>query len=440
MKRRNYYRLIVLLSLMLSVFLSCQDPPEQTPKEKVAADKASKSKVPAEVGLTELVERIQPAVVTIIAIDKNRKARSQGTGFFIDEGGYLITNFHVLRGATEAVVKCYDGQIYPIEMVISEDEEADLIEVWVDIPEGSVNWAQVTDEKPKIAERVIVIGSPLGFDQTVSDGIVSGFHVPRSELELIQISAPISPGSSGSPVVNMKGEVIGVAKGIYAGGQNINFAIPGRYVLNLEEYESGITLAEWAGRSEDPDQTATSEEIPERTESPGYSRESVEPRGPIASRPYPRNPPIISVAPPLPDYPSVPAKFSGFMTPEYSNRDKYEEYVFRQIGGNPLDIDPMEEVRKAGAELPALFRRVFRGKRWSDRHRMTKHQANFWNEYIKTYREDVYNSAVSRRGTGISKYNWMMSQFDNAWNEYQTAIMKYEQQKAAYERWQAQQR
>ncbi len=96
---------------------------------------------------------------------------------------------------------------------------------------------------PETGERVIVIGTPLGLEKTVSDGIVSAVRDVAGFGKIIQVTAPISPGSSGSPVVNMKGEVIGVATFFVVAGQNLNFAIPVERISKLVQGK-GPTLSE----------------------------------------------------------------------------------------------------------------------------------------------------------------------------------------------------
>jgi tetratricopeptide (TPR) repeat protein len=96
---------------------------------------------------------------------------------------------------------------------------------------------------PAIGERIVVIGSPMGLDQTVSDGIVSAVRELQGSRKVIQITAPISTGSSGSPVVNMKGDVVAVACALMANGQNLNFGIPSERVSSLSP-GSGYPLAQ----------------------------------------------------------------------------------------------------------------------------------------------------------------------------------------------------
>jgi len=199
----------------------------------------------AEVNLTSLVKKLQPAVGTILTYDKDNKFLGQGSGFFIDADGHLITNYHVLRGAYQAEVKTQDGKKYPITSVIAENKAMDLIKVSANIPRTSFQWLNVTGALPAIAERIVVIGSPMGLAQTISEGIVSGVREIPNRGKILQISAPISPGSSGSPVVNMKGQVIGVATFYLMKGQSLNFAIPAQYLIDLKSVGTGKALTAW---------------------------------------------------------------------------------------------------------------------------------------------------------------------------------------------------
>ncbi len=91
-----------------------------------------------------------------------------------------------------------------------------------------------------------MVGSPMGLEQTISEGIVSAVREIPNLGKIFQISAPISSGSSGSPVINMKGEVIGVATFQFIKGQNLNFAVSGKYVMDLKHKKTGMTIKEWA--------------------------------------------------------------------------------------------------------------------------------------------------------------------------------------------------
>jgi tetratricopeptide (TPR) repeat protein len=199
----------------------------------------------ASADLTGVVKRVQPAVAMLITYDIDREVGGIGSGFFVDETGLLITNYHVLKGAYSAEVKTYDGRRFPISAIIAQDRSADIIKVVVDIGKERVPAVAVTDRLPSIAERVVVVGNPLGLEQTVSEGIVSAIRDMPSIGSFFQISAPISPGSSGSPVLSLAGEVLGIATFQSMQGQNLNFAIAGKSIAGLIPESDPITVSEW---------------------------------------------------------------------------------------------------------------------------------------------------------------------------------------------------
>jgi tetratricopeptide (TPR) repeat protein len=194
--------------------------------------------------LSAIVKNIEPSTVVILTYDKEGEILGQGSGFFISQNGDIITNWHVLQGASRAEVKTAQGKVYPINKIVAEDKEADIIRVSVDVPLKAIYPLSISDSIPEVGEPVVVIGSPLGLEQTVTNGIVSAVRDIPEFGKIIQITAPLSPGSSGSPVVNMKGEVIGVATFQMVEGQNLNFAIPGERVRKLTPLK-GKTLAQW---------------------------------------------------------------------------------------------------------------------------------------------------------------------------------------------------
>jgi S1-C subfamily serine protease len=186
----------------------------------------------AQENLPALIKRIQPAVVTVVGYNAKGKAFRLGSGFFVNREGHLITNMHVISGAARIEVKMPQGGLYPVNTVLAEDKKADLVKLAVQITGGTPHYLPVSGKRPEVGEHVLTIGSPLGLEQSVSEGLVSAFRQVRGRGEFIQISAPISPGSSGGPVVNLQGQVIGVAS-FQIKGQNINFAVPGSRVLAL---------------------------------------------------------------------------------------------------------------------------------------------------------------------------------------------------------------
>jgi len=194
--------------------------------------------------LPSLIKRIEPSVVSVFTYDKKGNILRLGSGFFINQNGDIITNYHVLQGASSAEVKTSDDKTYPITYIVAEDEQNDIIRLSVDIPSKYVQPLFLSEAIPEVGERILVYGSPLGLEKTVSDGIVSAIREVPGYGKLIQITAPISPGSSGSPVLDMKGEVIGIATFQMVEGQNLNFAIPSERIANLNlvgEKKASIT-------------------------------------------------------------------------------------------------------------------------------------------------------------------------------------------------------
>ncbi len=190
--------------------------------------------------LPRLVKRIQPAVITVMAYDAQGRALAQGSGFFITAAGRFLTNYHVLAQAARAEVKTSSGRRYRVKGVVAADRDWDLAVAAVAFVHQGPPSLEITSAVPEVGERVAVVGSPLGLEQTLSDGVVSAVR-RVSGGRLLQISAPVSPGSSGSPVINMRGEVAGVAFLQVIKGQNLNFAVPGRRALALQQEAAART-------------------------------------------------------------------------------------------------------------------------------------------------------------------------------------------------------
>lgn len=199
----------------------------------------------AQTELPQLVDDIRPAVATILVYDINQKVTNIGSGFFIDALGHMITNYHVLDGRYGAMVKTADGNTYPIKLVVAESKETDLVKIKIDIPREKFKWVKTADRLPAVAENILVVGSPMGLEQTVSEGIVSSIREIPSVGEFFQMSAPISPGSSGSPVINLKGLVVGVASFQMVSGQNLNFAISTKSLRKLKTIQNGMSIPQW---------------------------------------------------------------------------------------------------------------------------------------------------------------------------------------------------
>jgi serine protease Do len=188
-------------------------------------------------GVQDVARKVLPAVALVEILDEQGAYRGNGTGFFINRSGYLVTNAHVIAAGASAKVKMPDGGEYAVSRVVYEGDSIDLAVIAVDIPAERVRCLKLSGYQPKVGEAVVVVGSPLGLEQTVSEGIVSAVREVPGMGNVIQISAPISPGSSGSPVVTMNGRVIGVASAGMVTGQNLNFAVPVASLLRYAQDE-----------------------------------------------------------------------------------------------------------------------------------------------------------------------------------------------------------
>ena len=211
-----------IASLLLAAVLAC-----------VASARA------AEVTAAQIAEMATPSVVLIKLPD------GLGTGFVVSRDGRIVTNVHVIRGAKQAVVVTADGREFTDIEVMAADEAHDLAVLRIGT-HGLQPLALGDSSSDKPGEHVVAIGHPLGLGNTVSDGLVSAVREISAGRSMLQISAPISPGSSGGPVFNDRGEVIGVSTLVVTGGQNLNFAVPINAVQPLLTIDKGVALARYA--------------------------------------------------------------------------------------------------------------------------------------------------------------------------------------------------
>ena len=199
--------------------------------------------------LRQLIEPLRPSIVTVVTYDLDGNVAAIGSGFFISASGVLVTNYHVLENAYRSDIKTLDGGEYPVVAVLAKNQQVDLIKVRVNIPRDRVAPLSLAEQEPVLADRVVVIGSPLGLDQTVSEGIISAVRETPAIGKVFQLTAPISQGSSGSPVLNQQGEVVGVVSFQVTQGQNLNFAISVAALKRLPMEADPISLAEWTIRN-----------------------------------------------------------------------------------------------------------------------------------------------------------------------------------------------
>lgn len=191
----------------------------------------------------EIFSRAKDAVVVIYAYDYDGVVNTQGSGVVIKDKGIIVTNFHIFAGNEKLEVK-HNDSLVKFSEIIGVDIEKDILILKLDddrfpsIPVGKV-------EDVKIGQKVYAIGSPMGLENTLSDGLVSGLRsLGKIKRDYIQITASLSPGSSGGAVLNSKGELIGISTMGYSEGQNLNFAIgiDDIFGVTLGQYSDKVKL------------------------------------------------------------------------------------------------------------------------------------------------------------------------------------------------------
>src|SRR5208283_5198560 len=186
--------------------------------------------------------------------ERQMKQQSLGSGFIVDKEGYIITNNHVVEGADEIRVKSSDGREFKAK-VIGRDKKTDLAlikisSIFKDLPTLTLG----DSEKERVGDWVLAVGNPFGLEHTVTQGIISatGRVIGAGPYDnFLQTDAPINPGNSGGPLVNLRGEVIGINTAIVSSGQGIGFAIPSNMAKTIisQLKTKGKVVRGWIGVS-----------------------------------------------------------------------------------------------------------------------------------------------------------------------------------------------
>jgi len=225
----------------------------------------STSSTPARLTARDIVQRSTDAIVIVEA-----GSEKVGTGFVVDRGGIIATNLHVVAGETVIKIKLHDGSQYAVKQVAGMDLPRDLALLRIE-PRQPLPVLKLGDSDAAAAgDPVIAIGNQLGvFDYSVTSGLISQVR-HGSDITVLQISAAISLGSSGGPLFNQAGEVIGVTTAIITAGQNLNLAVPANYLKPLVAQRQLISLESFAR------QTKSAEEAVRRNHRGGDEDDGVQ--------------------------------------------------------------------------------------------------------------------------------------------------------------------
>jgi len=222
---------VKMISLIFLIASAVQNSTAQKPKEDpyaefgghIAAQTAAVA--PPRKDIPTIAKAAKGAIVTIVtAVDD--KPIALGTGFIVSADGVILTNYHVIKTGNVAAVKFSDGTALAVDGLLAADKNRDLAVIKI---HGKTFRTLIlgNSDQIQIGEDVVAIGNPLGLELTVSNGILSGVRSDEKEGgKFLQTTAPISHGSSGGPLFNMRGQVIGINSMYYEGGENLNFAIP----------------------------------------------------------------------------------------------------------------------------------------------------------------------------------------------------------------------
>lgn len=210
----------------------------------------------ASISAREIFSSISPSVVYIETYDQFESFLAGGSGFVVDSNGKILTNFHLIDGAYSAKVTMDDGTVYNVSKVLAYDIDNDIAVLRINVT-GLKAVILGDSDLINTGDKIYTIGNPFGLENTISDGLISSKSRTIGKGTYIQISAPISSGSSGGVLLNEQALVIGVTSLGIDGGQNLNFAIPINLVKPLLSQDVDKTLAQVV-----KDTSANKEKIP----------------------------------------------------------------------------------------------------------------------------------------------------------------------------------
>lgn len=225
--------LFMIVSLLLSITIMCGCESSGGSSSRKSSDNDSKKETKQEMDVTELAEYVQARAVTI-SVTLENGGQSTGTGFFIDDCGTLVTCYHVIDGGKSIEIEITGGAKYAVQHIVDFNEMMDIAILKFDLEDTL--YLDVFEDEAKTGETVYAVGSSLGFlDGTFSNGIISSVGREIGGVECLQTTAAISSGNSGGPLVNTRGEVLGINAFSYDSGENLNLAVKMSVMDNLKQ-------------------------------------------------------------------------------------------------------------------------------------------------------------------------------------------------------------
>jgi hypothetical protein len=196
---------------------------------------------PTKLTTAQIADRATPSVVIIENFNEDGEKAGQGSGYVFSADGVVITNYHVIRGARSLMVRVPLKEAVPVDSLLGYSIEHDVAAIQISASLPALDGEYV--EPVKVGDRVVAIGAPLGLESTVSEGIVSALR-NAGGTQIVQTTASISPGSSGGPLFDEYGKVIGLTTAQMRDGQNLNFVIAIRHVSELLNQRRPMSLSE----------------------------------------------------------------------------------------------------------------------------------------------------------------------------------------------------
>ncbi|MDR3543481.1 MAG: cell wall-binding repeat-containing protein [Desulfosporosinus sp.] len=190
---------------------------------------------------SQIANVLNPSIVNIETFDQDGNENGVASGFICDANGKIGTNYHVIQGAYSAKVTLSNGQVYDVENVLGYDSNNDIAELKINAT-GLSPVILGDSDNVSTGDKVFAIGNPLGLNDTISDGLISTKNRQINGMNYIQISVPISPGSSGGVLVNEQAQVIGITSAGMRSGENLNFAIPINTYKTILASNQNLTL------------------------------------------------------------------------------------------------------------------------------------------------------------------------------------------------------